>query len=168
MAKSKARTKTIIDLKDPKSPVSGWKHYGIFSYTEKRIRTLLDESGYKSGYLIGLQVGYVYRKRSYMMAFGYGVGEQERQMPDAQTVLGRDLFIALYRELRTLFKQNSDASGDISVNLDLTISGSLFQISFECDIVQQGECDANPNHVGQVMILSRVGNENWKCTHQIC
>jgi len=166
MATSKAKTKSAVTFKNPKSPVSGWKHYGIFSYTEKKIRTLLDEAGYQSGYLIGLQVGYVYRKRPYMMAFGYGVSEEQRFMPDAQVVLGQELFIALYREIRTLFEENSTASGDLPVNLDITISGSLFQISFQSAIVQQGQCDANPSHTGQFMILSQLGNEPWKCTHQ--
>jgi hypothetical protein len=168
MKTSKAQSKPKIDFKDPKSPVSGWKHYGILSYTEKKIRKLLDESGYTAGYLIGLQVGYVYRKRPYIMAFGYGVGEEERQMPDGQNVLSQDLLIALYRDVRTLFKENSTASGDISANLDLTISGSQIQINFTCGIVQQGQCVQTPNHVGQFMVLSRVGNDPWKCAHQPC
>jgi hypothetical protein len=166
MATSITQTKPAITLKDPKSPVSGWKHYGIFSYTEKKIRTLLEEAGYQSGYLIGLQAGYIYRKRPYMMAFGYGVGEQERQEVTVLEILGEDVYLALYREMSNLFKENSTASGDISATLDITISGSLYQISFKSDIVQAGQCNANPNHNNQFMILSQVGNEPWKCTHQ--
>lgn len=166
MATSKAKTKSVVTFKDPKSPVSGWKHYGIFSYAEKKIRTLLDEAGYTAGYLIGLQVGYIYRKRPYMMAFGYGIREQEQQAAIVQNILGQDVYIALYRELSTLFRENSTASGDISATLDITISGSLFQISFQSAIVQPGQCAANPNHNGQFMILSRVGDGPWTCTHE--
>ena len=166
MIATKAKKKASITLKDPKSPVPAWIHYGIFSHTETKIRQMLNDAGYQSGYLIGLRVGYIYRKRPYMMAFGSGVGDDERFMPDAQLVLGEDQFIALYSEIRNLFVQNSDGSGDLSVYFDIAISGSLYQLSIKSDIVQSGECNATPSHLGQMMVLTRVGNEPWKCTHQ--
>jgi len=179
MKTAKKQTKLGLNLLDsPRTPVSGWRHYQILKDMEGRIHKLLADAGYQKGYLIGLRVGYTFmpagsrskeKIKKYEMAYGYGVDDDVQTfIADPFDIITQEVIIELYRAAGQLFEANSTVAGSFSAILDLTISGSLFQFSIKCDLVLAGQCDANPNHNGQMRILTRFGNEDWRCSHQPC
>jgi len=165
-------------LNSPRSPVSAWRHYQILKDIEGRIHKLLADADYQRGYLIGLRVGYKFmpagsrskeKMKTYEMVYGYGVDDDVRTLiADPFDIITQEVILELYRAAGQLFEANATVAGSFSAILDLTISGSLFQFSIKCDLVLAGQCDANPNHNGQLRILTRFGNEEWKCSHLAC
>ena len=163
----------------PDAPLSGWQHYGIMKTVEHKIHDWLKKINYE-GYLLGLHIGYIVYEgdetREYSMSFGYVVDnleyERDREADKQNAVhpLGPEVFDSLYSETRELIAETITSDIEFSVNLQITVSGSVIYGGLVCRPIVEGECKREENKcpAGSRRWLRQNPWGGWDCTHQAC